>query len=224
MGSPQKNHINKIYSWALVKGSGEESIDGSIFLSGIILLANGQNSDGEETSIIEARIIPEEEDSEIIIHREEELSSSSDEWSKNIVVGIINKLYEYDLFKYNFYIPPGLAMDLLRVVLHQDPAYLNTSFELPPDNYYIYEEADSSYFCEIEDGDDETIMLGGFARFIQINDKEGPDINNKEKIDYLSKKLCNNVVALGSCKKDIDGFDSETFEWTGVHLIPMPYQ
>ena len=31
-------------------------------------------------------------------------------------------------------------MDLLRVVLHQDPEYLNTSFELPSDNYYIYEE------------------------------------------------------------------------------------
>ena len=30
--------------------------------------------------------------------------------------------------------------------------------------------------------------------------------------------------ALGNCKKDIDGFDSNGFQWTGVHLVPLPDQ
>ena len=74
MSTTSKTLINKIYSWSLVKGSGDVTIDESIFLSGIVLIANGEDSDGEETSIIEARVILGEQDSEIIIHREEELS------------------------------------------------------------------------------------------------------------------------------------------------------
>ena len=50
------------------------------------------------------------------------------------------------------------------------------------------------------------------------------DINDLDKVNNLSKKLCKNVIALGNCKKDIDGFDSDSFQWTGVHLVPLPNQ
>ena len=91
MSNANKTLINKIFSWSLVKGSGDVGIDESIFLNGIVLIANGEDSDGEETSIIEARVILGEQDSEIIIHREEELF---DEWEPEISDGIINKVYD----------------------------------------------------------------------------------------------------------------------------------
>ena len=50
------------------------------------------------------------------------------------------------------------------------------------------------------------------------------DINDLDKVNNLSKKLCKNVLALGNCKKDVDGFDSDSFQWTGVHLVPLPNQ
>ena len=217
MSNADKTLINKIFSWALVKGSGDVTIDESIFLSGIVLIANGEDSDGEETSIIEARVILGEQDSEIIIHREEELF---DEWAPEISDGIINKVYDSKNFE--TYMPKILASELLQVAFYEDPDYL-TEYNFLIDDY-VYEEGDSSYFSEIEDGDDETIMLGSFARYIDLDESEGIDINDFDKVNSLSKKLCKNVVALGNCKKDVDGFDSDGFQWTGVHLVPLPDQ
>ena len=37
MSSTGKTLINKIYTWSLVKGSGDEGIDGSIILSGMFI-------------------------------------------------------------------------------------------------------------------------------------------------------------------------------------------
>ena len=105
---------------------------------------------------------------------------------------------------------------------NEDPDYL-TEYNFLIDDY-VYEEGDSSYFSEIEDGDDETIMLGSFARYIDLDESEGIDINDLDKVNNLSKKLCKNVLALGNCKKDVDGFDSDSFQWTGVHLVPLPNQ
>ena len=217
MSNIDKTLINKIFSWALVKGSGDVGIDESIFLSGIVLIANGEDSDGEETSIIEARVILGEQDSEIIIHREEELF---DEWEPEISDGIINKVYDSENFE--TYMPKILASELLQVAFYEDPDYL-TEYNFLIDDY-VYEEGDSSYFSEIEDGDDETIMAGSFARYIDLGESEGIDINDLDKVNNLSKKLCKNVVALGNCKKDVDGFDSDSFQWTGVHLVPLPDQ
>ena len=217
MSNADKTLINKIFSWALVKGSGDEGIDGSIFLSGIVLIANGEDSDGEETSIIEARVILGEQDSKIIIHREEELF---DEWEPEISNGIINKVFDSENFE--TYMPRILASELLQVAFTEDPDYL-TEYNFLIDDY-VYEEGDSSYFSEIEDGDDETIMLGSFARYIDLDESEEIDINDLDKVNNLSKKLCKNVMALGSCKKDVDGFDSDSFQWTGVHLVPLPNQ
>ena len=212
-----KTLIRKIFSWALVKGSGDVGIDESIFLSGIVLIANGEDSDGEETSIIEARVILGEQDSEIIIHREEELF---DEWMSEISDGIMNKIYDSENFE--TYMPKILASELLQVAFYEDPDYL-TEYNFLIDDY-VYEEGDSSYFSEIEDGDDETIMLGSFARYIDLDESEGIDINDLDKVNNLSKKLCKNVLALGNCKKDVDGFDSDGAQWTGVHLVPLQDQ
>lgn len=217
MSNDDKTLINKIFSWALVKGSGDVTIDESIFLSGIVLIANGEDSDGEETSIIEARVILGEQDSEIIIHREEELF---DEWAPEISDGIVNKVYDSKNFE--TYLPKILASELLQVAFYEDPDYL-TEYNFLIDDY-VYEEADSSYFSEIEDGDDETIMVGSFARYIELDESEEIDINDQDKVNKLSNKLCKNVVALGNCKKDVDGFDSDGFQWTGVHLVPLPDQ
>ena len=217
MSNDDKTLINKIFSWALVKGSGDVTIDESIFLSGIVLIANGEDSDGEETSIIEARVILGEQDSEIIIHREEELF---DEWAPEISDGIVNKVYDSKNFE--TYLPKILASELLQVAFYEDPDYL-TEYNFLIDDY-VYEEGDSSYFSEIEDGDDETIMVGSFARYIELDENEEIDINDLDKVNNLSKKLCKNVLALGNCKKDIDGFDSNGFQWTGVHLVPLPDQ
>ena len=217
MTNVDKTLINKIFSWALVKGSGDVGIDESIFLSGIVLIANGEDSDGEETSIIEARVIIGDQDSEIIIHREEELF---DEWVPEISEGIVNKVYDSENFE--TYMPRILASELLQVAFMEDPDYL-TDYNFLIDNY-VYEEGDSSYFSEIEDGDDETIMLGSFARYVDLDEGEGIDINDLDKVNNLSKKLCKNVLALGNCKKDVDGFDSNSFQWTGVHLVPLPDQ
>ena len=217
MSNADKTLINKIFSWALVKGSGDVTIDESIFLSGIVLIANGEDSDGEETSIIEARVILGEQDSEIIIHREEELF---DEWEPEISDGIINKVYASENFE--TYMPKILASELLQVAFNEDPDYL-TEYNFLIDDY-VYEEGDSSYFSEIEDGDDETIMVGSFARYIELDESEEIDINDQDKINKLSNKLCINVMALGNCKKDVDGFDSDGFQWTGVHLVPLPDQ
>ena len=217
MTNVDKTLINKIFSWALVKGSGDVGIDESIFLSGIVLIANGEDSDGEETSIIEARVIIGDQDTEIIIHREEELF---DEWVPEISEGIVNKVYDSENFE--TYMPRILASELLQVAFMEDPDYL-TDYNFLIDNY-VYEEGDSSYFSEIEDGDDETIMLGSFARYIDLDEGEGIDINDLDKVNNLSKKLCKNVLALGNCKKDVDGFDSNSFQWTGVHLVPLPDQ
>ena len=217
MSNADKTLINKIFSWALVKGSGDVTIDESIFLSGIVLIANGEDSDGEETSIIEARVILGEQDSEIIIHREEELF---DEWEPEISEGIINKVYDSENFE--TYMPKILASELLQVAFMEDPDYL-TEYNFLIDDY-VYEEGDSSYFSEIEDGDDETIMVGSFARYIELDESEGIDINDQEKVNKLSNKLFKSVTALGNCKKDVDGFDSDGFQWTGVHLVPLPDQ
>ena len=217
MSNAGKTLINKIFSWALVKGSGDVGIDESIFLSGIVLIANGEESNGEETSIIEARVILGEQDSEIIIHREEELF---DEWEPEISEGIINKVYDSENFE--TYMPKILASELLQVAFYEDPDYL-TEYNFLIDDY-VYEEGDSSYFSEIEDGDDETIMVGSFARYIELDESEEIDINDQDKVNKLSNKLCKNVVALGNCKKDVDGFDSDGFQWTGVHLVPLPDQ
>ena len=67
-------------------------------------------------------------------------------------------------------------------------------------------------------------MLGSFARYIDLDESEEIDINDLDKVNNLSKKLCKNVMALGNCKKDVDGFDSDSFQWTGVHLVPLPNQ
>ena len=217
MSDDDKTLINKIFSWALVKGSGDVTIDESIFLSGIVLIANGEDSDGEETSIIEARVILGEQDSEIIIHREEELF---DEWAPEISDGIVNKVYDSKNFE--TYLPKILASELLQVAFYEDPDYL-TEYNFLIDDY-VYEEGDSSYFSEIEDGDDETIMVGSFARYIELDESEAIDINDQDKINKLSNKLCKSVIALGNCKKDVDGFDSDGFQWTGVHLVPLPDQ
>lgn len=217
MSNDNKTLINKIFSWALVKGSGDVTIDESIFLSGIVLIANGEDSDGEETSIIEARVILGEQDSEIIIHREEELF---DEWAPEISDGIVNKVYDSKNFE--TYLPKILASELLQVAFYEDPDYL-TEYNFLIDDY-VYEEGDSSYFSEIEDGDDETIMVGSFARYIELDESEAIDINDQDKINKLSNKLCKSVIALGNCKKDVDGFDSDGFQWTGVHLVPLPDQ
>ena len=217
MSNADKTLINKIFSWALVKGSGDVTIDESIFLSGIVLIANGEDSDGEETSIIEARVIHGEQDSEIIIHREEELF---DEWAPEISDGIVNKVYDSKNFE--TYLPKILASELLQVAFYEDPDYL-TEYNFLIDDY-VYEEGDSSYFSEIEDGDDETIMVGSFARYIELDESEAIDINDQDKINKLSNKLCKSVIALGNCKKDVDGFDSDGFQWTGVHLVPLPDQ
>ena len=217
MSTIAKTLINKIYSWSLVKGSGDVTIDESIFLSGIVLIANGEDSDGEETSIIEARVILGEQDSQIIIHREEELF---DEWEPEISDGIINKVYDSENFE--TYMPKILASELLQVAFYEDPDYL-TEYNFLIDDY-VYEEGDSSYFSEIEDGDDETIMVGSFARYIELDESEAIDINDQDKINKLSNKLCKSVIALGNCKKDVDGFDSDGFQWTGVHLVPLPDQ
>jgi hypothetical protein len=217
MSNDDKTLINKIFSWALVKGSGDVTIDESIFLSGIVLIANGEDSDGEETSIIEARVILGEQDSEIIIHREEELF---DEWAPEISDGIVNKVYDSKNFE--TYLPKILASELLQVAFYEDPDYL-TEYNFLIDDY-VYEEGDSSYFSEIEDGDDETIMVGSFARYIELDESEAIDINDQDKINKLSNKLCKSVIALGNCKKDVDGFDSDGFQWTGVHLVPLPDQ
>ena len=217
MSNDDKTLINKIFSWALVKGSGDVTIDESIFLSGIVLIANGEDSDGEETSIIEARVILGEQDSEIIIHREEELF---DEWAPEISDGIVNKVYDSKNFE--TYMPKILASELLQVAFYEDPDYL-TEYNFLIDDY-VYEEGDSSYFSEIEDGDDETIMVGSFARYIELDESEAIDINDQDKINKLSNKLCKSVIALGNCKKDVDGFDSDGFQWTGVHLVPLPDQ
>ncbi len=215
MTNDDKTLINKIFSWALVKGSGDVTIDESIFLSGIVLIANGEDSDGEETSIIEARVILGEQDSEIIIHREEELF---DEWAPEISDGIVNKVYDSKNFE--TYLPKILASELLQVAFYEDPDYL-TEYNFLIDDY-VYEEGDSSYFSEIEDGDDETIMVGSFARYIELDESEAIDINDQDKINKLSNKLCKSVIALGNCKKDVDGFDSDGAQWTGVHLVPLP--
>ena len=215
MANADKTSIKKIFSWALVKGSGDVGIDESIFLSGIVLIANGEDSDGEETSIIEARVILGEQDSEIIIHREEELF---DEWAPEISDGIINKVYDSENFE--TYMPKILASELLQVAFYEDPDYL-TEYNFLIDDY-VYEEGDSSYFSEIEDGDDETIMLGSFARYIDLDESEEIDINDQDTVNKLSNKLCKSVYALGNCKKDVDGFDSDGFQWTGVHLVPLP--
>ena len=217
MSNADKTLINKIFSWALVKGSGDVTIDESIFLSGIVLIANGEDSDGEETSIIEARVILGEKDSEIIIHREEELF---DEWAPEISDGIVNKVYDSKNFE--TYLPKILASELLQVAFYEDPDYL-TEYNFLIDDY-VYEEGDSSYFSEIEDGDDETIMVGSFARYIELDESEAIDINDQDKINKLSNKLCKSVIALGNCKKDVDGFNSDGFQWTGVHLVPLPDQ
>ena len=194
-----------------------DKAEGSIFLSGIVLIANGEDSDGEETSIIEARVILGEKDSEIIIHREEELF---DEWEPEISDGIINKVYDSENFE--TYMPKILASELLQVAFNEDPDYL-TEYNFLIDDY-VYEEGDSSYFSEIEDGDDDTIMVGSFARYIELDESEEIDINDQDKVNKLSNKLCKSVLALGNCKKDVDGFDSDGFQWTGVHLVPLPDQ
>ena len=173
MSSTGKTLINKIYTWSLVKGSGDEGIDGSMIVSGIVLIANGEDSDGEETSIVEGRIIYGEQDSEItIIHREEELF---DEWYQ-VAIGMINKLY--DAKNFETYMPRGLAMELIQVAFLEDPDYL-TDYNFLLDDY-VYEEADSSYFSEIEDGDDDTVMVGSFATYIELDESEGIDINDQE--------------------------------------------
>jgi hypothetical protein len=38
-------------------------------------------------------------------------------------------------------------------------------------------------------------MLGSFARYIDLDESEGIDINDLDKVNNLSKKLCKNVVA-----------------------------
>ena len=217
MPNAHKTLISKIFSWALVKGSGDVGIDESIFLSGIVLIANGEDSEGEETSIIESRVILGEQDSKIIIHREEELF---DEWEPEISDGIINKVY--DMKNFETYMPRILASELLQVAFKEDPDFL-TEYNFLIDDY-VYEEADSSYFSEIENGDDETIMVGSFARYIELDESEGIDINDQDKVNKLSNKLCKSVIALGNCKKDVDGFDSDGAQWTGVHLVPLPDQ
>ena len=118
--------------------------------------------------------------------------------------------------------PKILASELLQVAFYEDPDYL-TEYNFLIDDY-VYEEGDSSYFSEIEDGDDETIMVGSFARYIELDESEAIDINDQDKINKLSNKLCKSVIALGNCKKDVDGFDSDGFQWTGVHLVPLPDQ
>ena len=220
MSSTCKTLINKIYSWALVKGSGDEGIDGSIFLSGIIFVAkDGEDSYGEETAIVEGRVILGEQDSEItIIHREEAMFESW-EYEDRFLERMIDKIYDAKSFE--TYLPSDLAAEILRVALCEDADYLNDEDLLAN---YVYEEADSSYFSEIEDGDDETIMVGSFARYIELDESEEIDINDQDKINKLSNKLCLNVMALGNCKKDVDGFDSDSFQWTGVHLVPLPDQ
>ena len=218
MSSAGKTLINKIYSWALVKGTGDVYIQDPIFLSGIIFIANGEDSDGEETSIVEARVILGEQDSEItIIHREEEWF---DEWDTGFPKGMINKLY--DAKNFETYMPRGLARELLEVAFSEDPDYLRDYDFLLDD--YICEEADSSYFSDLEPVriDNDTIMVGSFARYIELDESEEIDINDQDTLNKLSNKLCKSVYALGDCKKDVDGFDSDGFQWTGVHLVPLP--
>jgi len=215
MSSTGKTLINKIYTWSLVKGSGDEGIDGSIILSGMVLVANGEDSDGEETSIVEGRIIYGVQDSEItIIHREEELF---DEWDK-VVIGMFKKFYDAKSFE--TYMPKGLAIELLQVAFLEDPDYLRDYDFLLDD--YVYEEADSSYFSEIEDGDDDTVMVGSFATYIELDESEGIDINDQEIVNKLSNKLCKSGINIHNCKKDVDGFDSDGAQCTGVHLVPLP--
>ncbi len=220
MSTTCKPLINKIFSWALVKGSGDEGIDGSIFLSGIIFVAkDGEDSYGDETAIVEGRVILGEQDSETtIIHREEAMFESW-EYEDSFLERMIDKIY--DAKSLETYLPSDLAAEILRVALCEDADYLNDEDLLAN---YVYEEADSSYFSEIEDGDDDTIMVGSFARYIELDESEEIDINDQDKVNKLSNKLCKSVLALGNCKKDVDGFDSDGFQWTGVHLVPLPDQ
>ena len=44
---------------------------------------------------------------------------------------------------------------------------------------------------------------------------------DQDTVNKLSNKLCKSGYALGNCKKDVDGFDSDGFQWTGVHLVPL---
>ena len=220
MSSTGKTLINKIYSWSFVKGSGDEGIDESIFLSGIIFVAKtGEDSDGDETAIFEGRVILGEKDSEItIIHREEEALLDDD---AEFLIDLFDKIY--DAKNFEKYLPKGLAIEVLQVAIHEDHGYLNDEDLLAN---YVYEEADSSYFSEIDNAgtmnDDETIMVGSFARYVELDESEEIDINDQDTVNKLSNKLCKSVYALGNCKKDVDGFDSDGFQWTGVHLVPLP--
>ena len=220
MSATGKTPINKIYSWSFVKGSGDVGIDESIFLSGIIFVAKtGEDSYGDETAIVDGRVILGEQDSEItIIHREEEAFESVDD---EFIVSLIDKIY--DAKNFEKYLPRGLAIELLLVAIHEDHDYLNDEDLLAN---YVYEEADSSYFSEIEKAgtmiDDETIMVGSFARYVELDESEEIDINDQDTVNKLSNKLCKSGYALGNCKKDVDGFDSDGFQWTGVHLVPLP--
>lgn len=220
MSTTCKPLINKIFSWALVKGSGDEGIDGSIFLSGIIFVAkDGEDSYGDETAIVEGRVILGEQDSEAtIIHREEAMFESW-EHEDRFLERMIGKIYDAKSFE--TYLPSDLAAEILRVALCEDADYLNDEDLLAN---YVYEEADSSYFSEIEDGDDDTIMVGSFASYVELDESEEIDINDQDKVNKLSNKLCKSHAAIGNCKKDVDGFDSDGAQWTGVHLVPLPGQ
>ena len=210
----QKNQVEQIYLWGLVKGTNDDEIGSSKIAEGILFISKTNN----EINSVKHYMNLSKNDKAILIFEgnnkydyDEPIETFKD------CLKIYNKKSNLENI-----LPPLLGAELLDVAINNDSdefcEYEDLAQEL------LFESADSSYFSEIEGFNSDTVYIGAYSRSIALEDTYSLDITDKEKIEKLASKLLEDGYSLSDLTKyDSYGEAEEkgAIEWTGVHLVPF---